>query len=209
MTLLLFATTNRGKQREVARILEDTGWRIAFPQQLDSEVEVEETGTTFLENARLKAYAYHYRHPDLWVAAEDSGIVVPSLGGEPGVYSARYGGRPDDVARNEYLLERLHGFGEEDRRAYYRAVVILLDPQGRERIFEGRVDGLILEEPRGEAGFGYDPLFYHPKSGCTFAQLPPDAKNRLSHRGMAIRALKNYLVASRAASNPPAAGPRT
>ena len=197
MSLLLFATTNRGKQREIARIMEGSGWEVVFPQQLDAVIEVEETGTTFIENARLKAFAYHYRHSDMWVAAEDSGIVVPALGGEPGVYSARYGGCPDDISRNAHLLERLSSYTGDDRKAYYRAVVVLVDSRRREWVFEGRVDGIIAEEPHGPAGFGYDPTFFHPKSHCTFAQLPPDAKNRLSHRGMAIRSLKNYLVALR------------
>ncbi len=198
MSHLLFATTNRGKQREIARILEGTGWEVVFPQQLDAAIEVEETGATFLENARLKASAYNYRHPDMWVAAEDSGIVVPALGGDPGVYSARYGGLTDEVSRNNHLLEKLSPYKDDDRKAYYRAVVVLVDSRRREWVFEGRVDGIIAEEPHGEAGFGYDPIFYHPKSNCTFAQLPPDAKNRLSHRGMAIRSLKNYLVSLRA-----------
>jgi XTP/dITP diphosphohydrolase len=123
---LLFATTNPGKQREIRRLLEGLPLALLFLQDVEPAQEVEETGTTFLDNARLKAVGYASLLPGGFVAAEDSGLVVPALGGEPGVYSARYGGRPDDVARNAYLLERMAGLSGNDRAAYYEAVIVLL-----------------------------------------------------------------------------------
>jgi len=193
MPELLFATNNKGKRREILRLLGGSGWTALFPDALPDPPDVEETGTTFLENARLKAEGHRPHRPGAYVAAEDSGIVVPALGGEPGVYSARFGGRPDGAARNTHLLERMADLRGDDRAAYYQAVIVLLDPNGREAIFDGRVHGLVAHEPDGDGGFGYDPLFFHAESGCTFARLAPEEKDRLSHRGQAMRALAAHL----------------
>src|SRR5512135_3455275 len=144
---LLFATTNPGKQREIRDLLEGLEVRLLFLQDLAPTPEPEETGATFEENARLKASAYAALLPVGYVAAEDSGLVVPALGGEPGVYSARYGGRPDDAARNAYLLERMRDLQGDARSAYYEASVVLLAPDGHEEVFTGRVCGLIAGVP--------------------------------------------------------------
>ncbi len=193
MTDLLFATTNPGKQREIRRLLDGLPLRILFLQDVAPVPEVEETGETFLENARLKVRGYAPLLAGGWVAAEDSGLVVPALGGEPGVYSARYGGRPDDEARNAYLLDRMRDLTGPDRAAYYEAVVVLLDPSGREESFSGQVHGAIAGAPDGKSGFGYDPLFLHPYLGRTFGNAIQAEKDLLSHRGKAVRAMREYL----------------
>jgi XTP/dITP diphosphohydrolase len=190
---LLFATSNPGKQREVRGLLEGLDLDLLFLGDVGDPPEVPETGTTFEENARLKAVGYAPSLPGGMVAAEDSGIVVPALGGEPGVYSARYGGRATDRERNELLLERMAKLEGEERAAYYEAVVVLLLPGGPERVFRGRVHGFIAEAPEGANGFGYDPLFFHPPSGSIFGLTPQAQKDRYSHRGEAVRALRAFL----------------
>jgi XTP/dITP diphosphohydrolase len=194
MRRLLFGTKNPGKQREIRRILGGRGWEILFPEDYPPMEEPEETGADFAENAAIKARAYAALAPGLWTAAEDSGLVVPALGGEPGVFSARYGGRPSDTERNTLLLERMAELHGPARAAYYVAVIVLREPAGSEVACEGRVDGFITHVPKGESGFGYDPIFVDPASGRTFAQLPPAAKDALSHRG---RALKNMVEVMR------------
>jgi len=190
---LLFATTNPGKEREIRSLLQDLHLRVLFLQDVSAAPEVEEKGSTFLENARPKAHGYAHLLPGGYVAAEDSGLVVPALGGEPGVLSARYGGRPDDAARNAYLLERMDHLEGEARAAYYEAVVVLLCPDGREEVFTGRVSGFIRGVPDGGGGFGYDPLFFHPGLGRTFGNATSTEKDHLSHRGKAIRAMRAFL----------------
>ena len=190
---LLFATSNPGKAREIRQILDGLPLDLLFLSDVGNPPEVPETGTTFEENARQKALGYAPLLPGGYVAAEDSGIVVPALGGEPGVYSARYGGLPTDGERNELLLRRMEGLQGDARKAYYEAVVVLLLPEGGERLFRGRVYGRIAEAPLGTGGFGYDPLFFHPPSGTTFGCVSPEEKHRYSHRGQAIRALRQFL----------------
>jgi XTP/dITP diphosphohydrolase len=190
---LLFATTNPGKQREIRRLLAGLPLDLLFLDEFPGAPQVEETGMTFEDNAALKAAAYAPLVPDGCVAAEDSGLVVPALGGEPGVYSARYGGRPDDASRNNLLLERMLYVKGEDRAAHYEAVVVLRSPDGSERTFTGRVDGLIALEPHGEGGFGYDPVFFHPALGMTFGLAGDWEKDALSHRGEAVRKMRAYI----------------
>jgi XTP/dITP diphosphohydrolase len=194
MRRLLFGTKNPGKQREILRILGDAHWSILFPQDFPPMEDPEETGTEFVENARIKALAYAALAPGLWAAAEDSGIVVPALGGEPGVLSARYGGRRTDEDRNDLLLQRIAEIPEADRAAYYVAVIVLRAPGGAEEVFEGRVDGSITTDPRGAGGFGYDPLFVDPGSGRTFAELSSEEKDSMSHRGRALRKMAAWMA---------------
>lgn len=193
MRRLLFATSNPGKRREVARILTGLDLDLCFPDALGLALDPQETGETFLENAALKARAFADAAPGLWVAAEDSGLVVPALGGEPGVRSARYGGTRDDAAHNALLLERLAGRAGADRACFYQAVIVLRDPEGGETACEGRVEGRVADAPRGAGGFGYDPLFFSPELGCTFGEAAPGDKDRLSHRGRALAALRRAL----------------
>lgn len=181
------ATGNPGKVRELKEGLAPLGWTLLsladFPLRLPKE-----EGSTFLENALLKA-AYVAKATGLPALADDSGLEVPALGGEPGVYSARYGGRETDRERNVYLLERMRHLQGEERKARFLAVLVLAYPDGHVEAYQGQVEGYILEAPRGEGGFGYDPLFYVPEAGKTFAEMTLEEKARYSHRGKAIKAL--------------------
>jgi len=183
---LVVATMNPGKVREFAAALIPAGLEIVGLDYLSVVSAVEETGVTFEENARLKADHYSTK-TDLPVLAEDSGIEVDALGGEPGVYSARYGGAGlNDVDRNLKLLEALRGVEAERRSARYRSVIAVAREGATLAIFDGVVEGRILEEPRGDQGFGYDPIFFHEEAGC-FGELSTSEKERWSHRGQAIR----------------------
>lgn len=190
MQRILIATGNPGKIRELADALRPTGIEAVGLEQLDDRSEVEETGTTFEANARLKAEQYSLR-TDLPVLADDSGIEVDALDGAPGVYSARYGGPGlDDPGRCRYLLEQIAAIEEPERRgARFRCVLAVARAGRTLATFEGVVEGRLLTEPQGENGFGYDPIFFHPPSGCTTAQLTTAEKQRISHRGQAIEAL--------------------
>ncbi len=192
---LLFATNNPGKQREIRRILDGLPFEVVFPADIGLALDPEESGRTFEENAFLKAEAFASAAPGLMVAAEDSGLVVPALGGEPGVHSARYGGTRDNEAHNAMLVEKMKGLGEGERNAYYEAVVALISETGERLAVSGRVHGEIAREPKGSGGFGYDPIFFSRELGCTFGEAPAEEKDRLSHRGKALRALRRALEA--------------
>ncbi len=193
MRRLLFATNNPGKQREIRRILDGLPFEVVFPAGLGLDLDPEESGSTFEENAFLKAEAFREAAPGMIVAAEDSGLVVPALGGEPGVHSARYGGTRDNEAHNAMLLGKMAGLGEGKRGAYYEAVVALISEAGERLAVSGRVYGEIAREPKGSGGFGYDPIFFSRELGCTFGEAPAEEKDRLSHRGKALRALRRAL----------------
>ncbi len=184
---VFLATTNPGKLRELKRGLAPLGWTFVTPDELPY-TPPEETGMSFEDNAMLKAAAAA-KQTGLPSLADDSGLEVDALGGEPGVYSARFGGFKRDVERNLYLLERLKGVPLEERTARFVAVLVLAYPDGHLEVYRGETEGLILEAPRGHLGFGYDPLFFVPEAGRTFAEMLPDEKARYSHRGKAIRAL--------------------
>ena len=183
---LLVATHNPHKLREIGEIL--LGWKIS-----GEDAGVEETGTTFAENALIKARAVAARHPGTWVLADDSGLSVDALGGAPGILSARYAGRDGDTpANNALLLKNLAN--ADDRRAHFACVLALVDPSGSERLFEGRCEGRIAETPSGGGGFGYDPLFIPDGLDCSFAELAASEKNAISHRGRALAALREALA---------------
>ena len=186
---LLVATLNPGKVREFAAGLIPAGIEVHGLDSIEHLPQIEETGATFEANARLKAEGYSL-HTELPVLADDSGLEVDALGGVPGVLSARYGGESlDDSDRNRKLLEALEGVAPEQRSARFRCILAVARSGETLATFEGVVEGRILDEPRGHNGFGYDPLFFHPESGCTTAELTTDAKQRVSHRGQAIAAL--------------------
>ena len=194
MQKLMLATTNPGKVREFRTLLRQYDGLAAltlltprdWPEPL---LEVEETGTTFAENARLKAVALA-QATGLPTLADDSGLCVDALGGEPGLHSARWAGADaTDAARNTRLLARLSRVTAERRTARYVCVVSLAAPNGRSVEAEGRCDGTILEAARGTSGFGYDPLFFVPEFGRTMAELTDAEKNRVSHRAKALAAL--------------------
>ena len=184
---VVIATTNPGKFRELAAGLAPLDWELR--PLIDFAIKMPpETGTTFEDNALMKA-AFVAQKTALPALADDSGLVVDALGGEPGIYSARYGGRTSDRDRNVYLLERLRGVPLEERTARFVAVLTLAYPDGHVESYRGEVEGLILEAPRGENGFGYDPLFYLPELKKTFAEMTPEEKAAHSHRSRALNKL--------------------
>lgn len=194
MTKLVLASANAGKLRELKNLLEG----LDFDLHAQSEYQVpeaEETGTTFVENAIIKA-RNAAAHTGCMALADDSGIEVDALNGAPGVYSARFAGPgASDADNNALLVEKLKSVPEQERGARYRAVIVLMrheaDPSPI--ICEGSWGGIIRLEPAGTGGFGYDPHFYLPELDCTSAELSADRKNSLSHRGMALRQLKERL----------------
>lgn len=199
---LLVATRSAGKQREVRRLLAGSGHEVVFPDDAGlwplAEEDRVETGASFAENARLKA-EHFARRAGLATVADDSGLEVLSLGGAPGVRSRRWAGAegPEaevDRANNAELLRRLLGAPEARRRARYRCVLVLLrHPGAAPETFEGACTGTILEAPRGEGGFGYDPLFLSDDLGKPFGEATEEEKDRVSHRGRAFRALLEAL----------------
>lgn len=191
---LLIATHNPGKVREYRALLAGLPLELTWPGELGLNLQVEESGSSFEENARLKALAYA-RASGLWTLADDSGLEVDALGGAPGISSARYAGPgASDADRYRLLLERMAGVPEGQRQARFRCVVALASPDGRVWTAEGRVEGVVAWEPRGENGFGYDPVFYMPDLGRTMAELPEQEKNRLSHRARAVQAIRPVLA---------------
>lgn len=194
---VVLASGNRGKVREIAALLADMGIEI-LPQSDFDVPEADETGLTFVENAILKA-RNAAAHTGLPAIADDSGLEVDALDGAPGVHSARYAGpNATDAVNNARLLSNLAGVPEAARTARFRCLAIFLRHQNDPApiLAEGVWEGRILEVPRGGSGFGYDPVFFVPALGCTSAELAPEEKNRLSHRGQAIRVLAARLRAS-------------
>jgi XTP/dITP diphosphohydrolase len=191
---LLIATNNPGKLREYRDLLRGLPVKITSLQEEGIDFEPEETGSTFEENAALKARAFAARS-GLPTLADDSGLEIDALGGAPGVHSARYGGarRGEDVYRYEMVLRQLEGVSPAERTARFRCVVAVALPDGWVATADGKVEGVIAFEPRGDRGFGYDPIFFMPEFECTMAQLPPETKNRISHRARAVQAARPIL----------------
>ena len=184
---LLLATTNSGKVREFEHLLRGIPFEITSLDQLGISEEVEETGTSFEENARLKAEVYAGLS-GVVTLADDSGLEVDALGGEPGVASARYGGPGiSDADRVELLLANLRHVPWQERGGRFRCVIAVAWTSGRVETVTGEVEGIIQYEPKGANGFGYDPVFYLPQLGRTTAELSIEEKNVLSHRGQAAR----------------------
>ncbi len=188
---LLVSTRNVHKAREIRAIL-GPSFRVCDLSALAATPEVEETGETFEDNATLKAVAISQIH-DGWVIADDSGLEVDALGGAPGVYSARYSGKgATDGENNALLLKNLENVRGKDRKARFRCVIALARAGHKVAAFSGTVEGTIINQPKGAGGFGYDPLFV-PQGHCeTFGQLPAETKNRLSHRAMALKGLRDW-----------------
>jgi XTP/dITP diphosphohydrolase len=195
MKKLVLASANPGKLRELKHILDDLGYDLHAQSEFGVS-EAAETGTTFVENAIIKA-RHAAAHTGLPALADDSGIEVDALDGAPGVYSARFAGSDaDDAANNALLVEKLREVPPAARSARYRAVIVLMrhaaDPSPL--ICEGSWEGMMQLQPAGDGGFGYDPYFYLPDLGCTSAQLSAEEKNRRSHRGQALAELKRRLA---------------
>lgn len=186
---LLLATHNNHKLEEVKAVLPEIEWTHLRARGWKDPIE--EWGTTLYQNALIKAETIY----EAWktpVLADDTGLIVPALGGAPGVYSARYAGPEADFqANNEKLLRELAG--AKNRDAHFKTVLALVDKQGKRCFFEGRVEGSIALEPRGEGGFGYDPLFIPAGYEQRFAEMKPQEKNRLSHRGRALQHFAQYV----------------
>ncbi|MBI4307933.1 MAG: XTP/dITP diphosphatase [Chloroflexi bacterium] len=190
---LLLATNNAGKVREYQALLRGVPFELVTPAQVGITRVVEETGATLEENAILKARACA-QAGNLLALADDSGLFVDALGGEPGVRTARYAGEnASDAERNAYLLRKLEGMAWERRTARFRCVIAIATPDGLVDVCQGYVDGIIAIQPRGDRGWGYDPVFYQPGLGKTMGELAPSAKNRLSHRGRAVRKARAVL----------------
>lgn len=193
MKRLIFATGNEGKMREIRMILSDLGAEILSLKEAGITVDAEENGTTFEENAIIKAKAVMELTKEI-VLADDSGLEVDALGGEPGVYSARYMGYDTSYQiKNRNLIERLEGKTGQERSARFVCVVAAAFPDGRVFTARGTMEGRIGYEERGENGFGYDPIFYLPEYGCYSGELSLEEKNKLSHRGKALRMIKETL----------------
>jgi XTP/dITP diphosphohydrolase len=205
LTRLVVATANQGKLRELKAALADATIDVTGLDTLDDKTVVEETGSTFEENARLKAEQYSLRTPHA-VLADDSGLEVDAMNGEPGVLSARYGGDSyDDKGRNQLVLDKMKGVPDAQRTARFRCVLALARGGRTIATFEGAVEGRLLHEQRGNNGFGYDAIFFHDVIGKGFGEITLEQKQALSHRGQAIRILL-YALKSGALSLDPSLG---
>lgn len=202
--ILLIGTTNAGKIREFRRLLAELPARLVTPEELGIDLDVAEGDRSFAENAAIKARAYCAASGVLTLA-EDSGFAVDALGGEPGVRSARWGGTDDYAVKNRLILERLAGLPWPERRCRYVAHLAIVEPDGRLYRRSGSCPGYVAWEPAGSGGFGYDPIFFSPQHGRTLAEIGDAEKNRISHRGRAIRnalPLLRSLVARSPADRP-------
>lgn len=190
---LIFATGNEGKMKEVREILADTGYEILSMKEAGIDLEIVENGTTFEENAIIKAKAVMEASGELTLA-DDSGLEIDAFGGEPGIYSARYLGEDTSyVEKNQVILDRMGDIPEEKRSARFVCAIAAAFPNGQTRTTRGTMEGIIGYEAKGGNGFGYDPIFYLPELGKYSAQLSSEEKNKLSHRGEALRKMKEVL----------------
>lgn len=191
---IIFATGNQGKVKEIQAILSDTGFRVLSLKEAGISIDVEENGTTYEENALIKARAAA-AFTDAIVMADDSGLEIDYLNKEPGIYSARYLGEDTSYhIKNGNLIARLDGVAEENRTARFVCAIAAVLPDGTELVTRGVVEGFIGYEEKGSGGFGYDPIFVVPEFGCTTAELSPEQKNEISHRGRALEAMKEKLI---------------
>ena len=183
---VILASKNQHKLTELSTILSQLGFEIALESEYGLYIDVEVTVSTFEENSFLKADAV-MKASGLPVLADDSGLMVDALDGAPGVYSARYGHKASDKERTAYLLENMKDVPEERRGAKFVCVITCLFPDGRKIVARGECPGVIARAPHGENGFGYDPVFYLPELGMTYAELPSEQKNAISHRARALQ----------------------
>lgn len=197
MKKIIFATGNQGKMREIREILSDLGAEILSMKEAGIEADITEDGKTFEENALIKASAIaaEIQEPEVVVLADDSGLEVDYLNKEPGIYSARYMGEETSYdIKNQNIIERLEGVPKEQRTARFVSAIAAAFSNGETCVTRGTIEGYIGWEPAGENGFGYDPIFYLEEYDCSTAQLSMEVKNQLSHRGKALRAMKEKLT---------------
>lgn len=193
MEKLIFATGNKDKMKEIRMILADAGYEILSMKEAGIDADIVEDGSTFEENAIIKAKAIS-KIAGCVVLADDSGLEVDAMGGAPGIYSARFEGvdTPYSV-KNKIIMDKLEGLPEEERTARFVCAIAAAWPDGRVITKRGTIEGRIAHEPAGENGFGYDPIFFVPEYGKTTAELDPEEKNKISHRGKALRMIKEVL----------------
>ena len=191
---VVLASKNKHKLVEISQITEKFGFELVLQSELGVDIDVEETGTTFEENSFLKAEAV-MKATGLPALADDSGIAVDALNGEPGIYSARYGfdDSLDDWGRLQLLLKNTEHVPDGQRQAQFVCVITMVTPQGQTIQARGEVHGTLTREPRGENGFGYDPIFFYPPLGKTTAELSPEEKNKVSHRANALKVFYDKL----------------
>ena len=195
MNRIIFATGNAGKMREIKEILSDMGMEILSMKEAGISVDIVEDGTTFEENAIIKAKAIA-AETDAIVLADDSGLEIDYLNKEPGIYSARYMGEDTPYTiKNQALIDRLEGVAKPERTARFVCAIAAALPNGEVLTTLGTIEGYIGTEPAGANGFGYDPIFYVDEFGCSTAELSEQQKNEISHRGKALRAMKEKLAA--------------
>lgn len=191
---IIFATGNEHKMEEIRMILSDLGMPVYSMKEAGIHVEVEEDGTTFEENAVKKATEIAKYAEGAIVLADDSGLEIDYLNKEPGIYSARYAGADTSYdIKNQMLLDRLEGVPDEKRTARFVCAIAAAFPDGSVEVVRGTMEGIIAHEIEGANGFGYDPIFYLPEYQCTSAQLTPERKNELSHRGNGLRAMRKIM----------------
>ena len=200
MDTIIFATGNQNKMKEIRMILDDLGCKILSQKEAGINVDVVEDGTTFEENAVIKAEAVAkaaHQMPEYQnavVMADDSGLEIDYLNKEPGIYSARYMGEDTSYdIKNQSLIDRLDGVPDEKRTARFVCAIAATLPDGSTEVVRGTMEGIIGYEIAGENGFGYDPIFFLPEYGCTSAQISPEKKNELSHRGEGLRKMREIL----------------
>ena len=192
---IIFATGNEGKMKEVREILEGIGMPVLSMKEAGIRVQITEDGKTFEENALIKARAVHACCGDI-VLADDSGLEVDFLNKAPGIYSSRFLGEDTSYEiKNRYIIDRLDGVEGPERSARFVCAIAAVFPDGQEAVKRGTVEGWIAKTPAGENGFGYDPIFLLPERGVTTAQIPPEEKNEISHRGRALRAVRPMIEA--------------
>lgn len=194
MKKIVFATGNKDKMREIREIMADCEVEIFSMKEAGIDVDIVENGTTFEENALIKAKAIA-EHTDAIVLADDSGLEIDALNKEPGIYSARYMGEDTSyTVKNRNLIERLEGVPKEQRTARFVCAIAAVLPGGKELVIRQTMEGYIGYEPEGENGFGYDPIFFLEEYGCSSAALSREQKNAISHRGKALRAMRDMLL---------------
>ena len=193
MSRIIFATGNQNKMREIHEIMDDLGLEIVSMKEAGIEADIVEDGQSFEENAVIKASAIASQCRDI-VLADDSGLEVDALNKEPGIYSARYMGENTSYRiKNQNIIDRLAGVPEEKRTARFVCAVAAVFPDGTHTVVRETIEGCIGYEESGENGFGYDPIFYVPAYGCTTADLSPEQKNEISHRGKALKKIKELI----------------
>lgn len=194
MKKMIFATGNMGKMREIRQIMENTGYEIFSMKEAGVDPDIVEDGTSFEENALIKARAVAELIPEALVLADDSGLEVDALNKEPGIYSARYLGEDTPYSvKNADIIRRLEGVEGTDRSARFVCAIAAVFPDGTEKVVRATIEGQIDFEEKGEHGFGFDPIFYVPELGCTTAEIPEEEKNKISHRGKALRLMRGEL----------------